>query len=95
MTDSEFFISLLEGRLQAAVELHPQTGQRGSGNAAATLETDWLLKIRLMYDGTAAGVTSFTLHGHSAEEARNVARNIGSNPYLMREIDEFLWGESD
>ncbi|MCY0966179.1 hypothetical protein [Parathalassolituus penaei] len=88
MSAAEFFITLLEGRLQAAVELIPDPeNSNTTGN--------WLLRIRLMYDGAAAGVTSFTLHSHSAEEARDVARNIGSNPYLMREIDEFLWGESD
>jgi len=79
-----YFITLLEGRLQAAVELQP-----------TEVAEQWLLLVRLVYDGDAAGTASFTLHGHSRAEAEAVARNIGDNPYLMKEIDEFLWGESD
>ncbi|WP_221797295.1 hypothetical protein [Oceanobacter mangrovi] len=82
--DSLHYITLLEGRLQAAVELRP-----------TPLDEQWLLLVKLVYDGDPAGTASFTLHGHTREEAEHVARHIADNDYLMKEIDEFLWGESD
>lgn len=81
---ADYFITLLEGRLKAAVELRP-----------ATTEGHWLLLLRLFYEGNAAGVLSFNLSGYSREEACAVAANIPANAFLMREIDEYLWGESD
>ncbi len=82
--DASHYISLLEGKLKAAIELRPTAD-----------ETTWLLLLRLDFDGEPAGTTSFNLHGYSREEAEQVAANISDNPYLMKEIDEFLWGESD
>lgn len=55
----------------------------------------WRLDIKLTYHGDPAGHTSFNLHGYSQQEAEQVARNIRSNAYIMKEIDEQLWGESD
>lgn len=76
-------ISQLEGRLKACISLNPQ-------------EIDsWLMRVQLFYDGEPAGITSFNLQGYSAEEAEDIARNLKTNAFLMREIDEFLWGESD
>ena len=82
--DSSHYITLLEGRLKAAVELRPAAGA-----------DNWLLQVHLMYDGSPAGSVSFNLHDYRRDEAEAVAANIGDNPFLMREIDEFLWGESD
>lgn len=76
-------IARLEGKLKAAINLEPL--------AADT----WKLSLKLVYDGEPAGNLSFNLNGYGEEEARDIARNISSNPFLMREIDEFLWGESD
>lgn len=84
MEDSQHYISLLEGRLQAAIELR-----------STPRNNDWLLIVRLVYDGDPAGTTSFTLHSHTQEEAEQVAANVSENAFLMKEIDEFLWGESD
>lgn len=85
MTDDvQHYITLLEGKLQAAIELRPTQSA-----------TDWMLLVRLVYDGTPAGTAGFTLHGHSREDAEHVARNISSNAFMMKEIDEYLWGESD
>ncbi len=83
VADSMDFITALEGRLMAAVNLMP----KGANS--------WLLSLRLVYDGTPAGTLSFDLNGYSAAEAGELARNIRSQPFLMREIDEYLWGESD
>lgn len=58
-------------------------------------EPSWLMLLDLFYDGDNTGQTSFNLHGYTLEEAQDVARNIADNPYMMKEIDEFLWGESD
>lgn len=55
----------------------------------------WRLEVQLFYNGEPAGTTSFNLHGYSQEEAEEIARNIRRNDYLMHEIDQFLWGESD
>lgn len=96
LADHEYFITLLEGRLQAAVRLQRLEELTTPTDLSPSEQpADWQLAIRLVYDGIAVGTTAFTLHQHNADEARDVARNIGSNPYLMREIDEFLWGESD
>ncbi|MFV8818399.1 hypothetical protein [Haliea sp. E17] len=73
----------LEGELMAAVNLVPQ-GERA-----------WLLSLRLVYDGFPAGILRFDLNGYDADEARSIAASIRDNPFLMREIDEYLWGESD
>lgn len=83
-TETQFFIQRLEGQLTAMIELHP-----------TDKDSQWLLVIKLNYDGSEAGKTSFNLHGYTEEEATNVARNISNNPYIMKEIDEYLWGESD
>ena len=76
-------ISQLEGRLNAHISLSEQSANY------------WLMRVQLFYDGEAAGTTSFNLEGYTEEEAEAVARNIKNNAFLMREIDEFLWGESD
>ena len=78
-------ITQLEGSLKAAIMLVPDQQQ----------ETIWQLKVNLFYEDGPAGQTSFTLHGYDQAEAEEVARNLRSNAYLMREIDEYLWGESD
>ena len=79
------FITSLEGKLKAAIHLEQRNAE------AAT----WLLSIKLLYDGEPAGNLSFNLDGYAAEEALSVARNVPNNAYMMREIDEYLWGESD
>lgn len=78
-------ITHLEEKLRAAISLRPRRDEPGC----------WTLHVRLFYDGESAGNTSFELNGYTAEEAESVARNLPENPFLMREIDEFLWGESD
>ena len=77
------FIATLEGKLKAAISLSEPSRDH------------WILTIRLHYDGEPAGQLSFTLNGYHQAEAETIARNIRSNDYLMREIDEYLWGESD
>lgn len=81
--DSLDLITQLEGKLKAAINLEPLPGD------------SWRLSLRLVYDGEPAGTLSFNLNGYNPEEARDIARNVSSNAFLMREIDEFLWGESD
>ncbi|MEZ5529406.1 MAG: hypothetical protein R3E57_05685 [Porticoccaceae bacterium] len=78
-------ITPLEGELKAAVTLLPHGEHKDC----------WLLEIALFHSGDPAGTTSFNLNGYSREEAEDIARNIKSNPFLMREIDEHLWGDSD
>tara|TARA_R110001583_G_scaffold79375_2_gene214445 strand:- start:5439 stop:5705 length:267 start_codon:yes stop_codon:yes gene_type:complete len=82
--DSLIYIQQLEGDLRAVVEMR------------TTAYSDiWLLLIQLSYKNDLAGTTSFNLHGYSRKEAEEIAKNIQSNPYVMKEIDEYLWGESD
>ena len=84
MTREDFYmITTLEGKLKAAVDLSKRNDDL------------WLLKVKLVYDGEPAGELSFNLNGYDHAEAEQVARNIHHNDYLMREIDEYLWGESD
>lgn len=78
-------ITPLEGVLKAAVTLLPHSEHKSC----------WLLEITLFHRGDHAGTTSFNLNGYSREEAEDIARNIKSNPFLMREIDEHLRGDSD
>jgi len=79
------FISHLEDKLRAGISLTSHESSTGY----------WHMRVQLYYENKPAGVASFTLQGYSREEAEDVARNLGKNAYLMREIDEFLWGESD
>ncbi|WP_036233489.1 hypothetical protein [Marinobacterium litorale] len=51
------------------------------------------LRLKLFYDNEPAGILSFDLNGYSPAEAVSVARNIGANQYIMREIDEYLCGD--
>lgn len=81
--DSQHFICQLEGTVRAAVELSQDETQQ------------WQLLIRLFHDNVPVGTTHFTLHGYSEAEAQTVARNIRTSPFIMREIDETLWGEMD
>lgn len=76
-------IAHLEGKLKAAINVQPEA------------DDCWKLSLRLVYDGHPAGTVSFNLNGYSAQEAQNIARNVSSNAFIMREIDEYLWGESD
>lgn len=78
-------ITPLEDKLKAYVSLTPLEVQVDC----------WSMKVQLYYEGELGGMTQFTLEGYNQEEAERVARNIKSNPYVMREIDEYLWGESD
>lgn len=79
------FITQLEANLKAAVSLIPDQ-----------LETrTWLLRVHLVYENQPAGEARFTLQGYSESEAREIALNMKSNSFLMREIDEFLWSDSD
>jgi hypothetical protein len=85
-TESEksyYVISQLEGPLKACIRLQLQEN------------SIWLMTVKLFYDGESVGSISFNLQGYTESEAEDVARNIKSNAMLMREIDEFLWGESD
>lgn len=81
--DAFNLISQLEGCLKAHISLKQR-------------EPDsWLMSVELFYSGEPAGITSFNLNGYSKIEAEEIARNLKNNDFLMREIDEFLWGESD
>ncbi|MFC3606478.1 hypothetical protein [Stutzerimonas tarimensis] len=61
----------------------------------ATHAETWRLDVQLFYEEEPAGRTTFTLHGYSQDEAETIARGIKHNEYLMHEIDQVLWGESD
>lgn len=83
--DTLNLITPLEGNLKAAVQLSPLPQP----------PDHWSLDVTLYYDGELAGKTGFILRGYSREDAEKVARTIKSNAFLMKEIDDFLWGESD
>lgn len=89
------FIAHLEGHLKAMVQLRPAPTAIGDAVGQDREPRHWQLDIDLFYEGDKAGKTRFNLHGYSRQEAEAVARNIRSNAYLMKEIDECLWGESD
>lgn len=76
-------ICQLEGKLKAAVTLRN------------TAPEEWVLHLQMLYDGDAAGQLSFQLHGYTRPEAETIARTLKDNAFIMREIDEYLWGESD
>lgn len=79
------YIAPLDGGLLACITLLATDEQTSA----------WLMRVNLMYDGKPAGSKEFNLHGYSLDEAQTLARNLRQNAYLMQEIDEFLWGESD
>lgn len=78
-------ITQLERKLKACLSL----------SAAPHGADAWLLEVQLFYDGAPAGTTTFNLQGYTQEEAEAIARDIRNNEFLMQEIDQFLWGESD
>lgn len=78
-------ITRLEGKLKAYLSL-----------SALPPDVDaWQLEVRLFYDGGPAGATSFNLRGYSQEEAEAIAKGFRHNQFMMQEIDQLLWGESD
>ncbi|WP_018277213.1 hypothetical protein WKI13_14075 [Teredinibacter turnerae] len=79
------YITQLEGDLKACITLCSHEINAGY----------WNMRVQLFYENQPAGVASFNLHGYSQEEAESVAKNFNTNAYLMREIDEYLWGDSD
>lgn len=58
-------------------------------------DDEWKMQISLFYKNTPAGMLSFTLNGYTLEEAEELVHNLRNNEFLMKEIDDFLWGESD
>ena len=79
------------------ITLENQAEQSGYKHEDTSLSQppSWRMLVRLYYDNEPAGTTSFNLQGYSREEAEHLARHLGENAFVMREIDEFLWGESD
>ncbi|TCK02265.1 hypothetical protein [Marinobacterium mangrovicola] len=51
------------------------------------------LHLSLFYDNQQAGSLSFDLNGFSPAESVALARDIKSNHYILREIDEYLCGD--
>lgn len=51
------------------------------------------LHLSLFYDNQPAGSLSFDLNGFSPAESVFLARNIKSNHYILREIDQYLCGD--
>lgn len=85
------FITRLDGNIRMTVSLIPKENKHPTECSAQS----WLLKTE-MFDGTyKVGNASFTLHGYSLNEAEDIARNIRSNPVLMRAIDDELAGDMD
>lgn len=78
-------ITPLEGKLKACLSLSPTPHSTDA----------WQLQVRLFYDGAPAGTTTFTLHGHTRDEAEAITRGIRHNSFMMQEIDQMLWGEMD
>ena len=78
-------ITRLEDKLKAVTTLKAEPQEEGS----------WELVVKLFYEQQPVGAISFTLRGYRLEEAEHMAAHIKDHPYLMREIDEFLWGDSD
>lgn len=78
-------ITQLEGKLKACLSL----------SAAPQGADAWNLEVRLFYDGAPAGTATFDLHGYSQSEAEAIVRDFRCNAFLMQEIDQLLWGESD
>jgi hypothetical protein len=81
--ETQAFITCLEGSLRAAVQV-TRIG-----------EDIWRLSLNLHYAGDPAGTLSFTLNGYSQEDAFELAKNVGESQFIMREVDEYLWGEMD
>lgn len=55
----------------------------------------WVLDGEIFDTSVKVGSVSFTLSDYSLSEAETIARNIAKNPFMMRVIDEELWGEMD
>ena len=91
MQEPFHYISVLEGKLKAAISLDPILLQGPDD----TSNQVWRLSLTLFYDRDPAGKISFDLQGYSREEAEALAKNIPRSAFIMREIDEYLWGESD
>ena len=79
------YISHLDGNLRACISLEDHIKNAGY----------WSMRVQLFYNDESVGSTSFNLQGYSQQEAEAIAKDLKNNAFLMREIDEYLWGESD
>ncbi|WP_114418285.1 hypothetical protein [Marinospirillum perlucidum] len=77
-------ITPLEGDLSAVIELLPRE-----------TETHWLLDVKILHSGEPVADISFNLDGHTQEEALELAHNLPKHGYIMREIDDLLFGDSE
>lgn len=77
------FINRLDAQLRAVAELQ----------LATRLHQVTRLRLKLFYSGAPIGALSFDLNGFRPSEAVALARDIGSNAAIMREIDEYLCGD--
>ena len=51
-----------------------------------------LLYLNIFYEGEKLTNLSFNLINHEYEDIIRTAKNIGSNAFLLREVDEYLSG---
>ncbi len=77
------FINVIDGKLRVVSQLQLATRV---GQAIQ-------LRLSLFYDNDPMGVMSFDLHQYSPSEGVALARDIASNQFIMREIDEYLCGD--
>ncbi|GGC11256.1 hypothetical protein GCM10011352_42220 [Marinobacterium zhoushanense] len=77
------FINAIDAHLRVVARLR----------LATELHHSIRLQLSLFYDNQPTGSLSFDLNGFSPSEGVALARNIGANHYIMREIDEYLCGD--
>lgn len=54
-----------------------------------------LLYLNIFYEGEKITNLSFNLVNHEYEDILGIARNISSNAFVLREVDEYLSGAGE
>lgn len=54
-----------------------------------------ILALEIFYDSDKIDNLSFDLHNYDYEEIVEIARDIGSNEFIMHEVDMLLAGEGE
>lgn len=76
------YINQIDRNLKVVSSLH----------LSESIENAIELKTAIFYENEYLATLSFLLHGHSPEEAREIAKNIRHNDYILFKIEDFIAG---
>lgn len=84
---STSFLNKVDDKLSIISEIRVPDAGSYKGNDELVL-----LYLNIFYEGQKLTNLSFNLINHEYEDIIRIAKNIGTNAFLLREVDEYLSG---